>query len=84
MASRGAKTRQDAPRCAQEGPKTAQDASKTAQDASKTAQDAPKMPQDLENGAKMEPSWHQNPFKIHTYVENAENQKNLEKPMKNQ
>ena len=48
------------------------------------AQDVPKTPQDAPRGAQEPPKTHQNPFKIHTYVENVENQKNIEKPMKNQ
>ena len=69
---RGAKTPQDAP-------KTLQDAPRCPQDASKRPREVPKTPQETENGAKMEPSWHQNPPKIHTYVENAENKKTLKK-----
>ena len=68
--------------------KTFQDAPKTRQDAPKTpprrAKTPPRRPQDAPRGAQEPPKTHQNPFKIHTYVENVENQKNIEKPMKNQ
>ena len=72
-------------------PKTFQDAPKTRQDAPKTpprrAKTPPKRSQDAPRRPKRCPGAPQDApksFKIHTYVENMENQKNLEKPMKNQ
>ena len=72
-----AKTFQDAPKTRQDAPKTPPRRGKTFPKCLKTPQDAPR-------GAQEPPKTHQNPFKIHTYVENLENQKNLEKPKENQ
>ena len=79
-----AKTFQDAPRRAKNATRRAKMRPRRPQDAPRRPQDVPKTPQDAPRGAQEPPKTHQNPFKIHTYVENVENQKNIEKPMKNQ
>ena len=38
----------------------------------------PRRPRDAPRDAQEPPKTHQNPSKIHTYVENVENQKNIE------